>query len=110
MEVIKHCNGTVIGDPCHIIRSRNIYDEFLAVVGQREPRQFYEWLPFEFHGITGQIYHTDRAGFFFDVPVDSGMVINMSEEDLPALLKVGSVDLRGTSRTSEESPVEKIPK
>jgi hypothetical protein len=38
------------------------------------------------------------------------MVINMSEEDLPALLKVGSVDLRGTSRTSEESPVEKIPK
>ena len=94
MEVIKLCNGTVIGDPCHIIRSRKVYDEFMAVVGQREPRQPNEWLPFDFHGITGQIYCTDQDGFVFDVPVDSGMVINISEEDLPAFLKVDSVDLR----------------
>jgi hypothetical protein len=95
MEVIKNCNHTLIGDPCHIIRSRRVYDEFLAVVGHKEPRQFNEWLPFEFHGITGQIYYTDRDGFVFGVPVDSGMVINMSEKDLPALLKVDSADLRG---------------
>ena len=94
MEVIKTCNGTVIGDPCHIIRSRKVYDEFMAVVGQREPRRLNEWLPFDFHGITGQIYYTDDDGFVFDVPVDSGAVINISEEDLPAFLKVDSVDLR----------------
>jgi hypothetical protein len=110
MEVIKHCNRTLIGDPCHIIRSRKTYDEFLVVVGQRAPGQLYEWLPFKFHGITGQIYHTGHEGFFFDVPVESGMVINMSVEDLPALLKVGSADLRGTSCTSEAKPMEKIPK
>jgi hypothetical protein len=62
------------------------------VVGQEEPRQLNEWLPFDFHGITGQIYHTDHSGFLFDVPVDSGMVINMSEDDLPALLRAGSAD------------------
>jgi hypothetical protein len=94
MEVIKICNGTLIGDPCHIIRSRKVYDAFMEVVGKREPHQPNEWLPFDFHGITGQIYYTDHDGFFFDVPVDSGMVINISEEDLPAFLKVDSVDLR----------------
>jgi hypothetical protein len=94
MEVIKICNGTLIGDPCHIIRSQKVYDAFMEVVGERKPRQLNEWLPFDFHGITGQIYHTDHDGFFFDVPVDSGMVINISEEDLPALLRVDSVDLR----------------
>jgi hypothetical protein len=95
MEVIKICNGTLIGDPYHIIRSQKVYDAFMEVIGHREPRRLNEWLPFEFHGITGQIYHTDHDGFFFDVPVDSGMVINMSEEDLPVLLKFDSVDPRG---------------
>jgi hypothetical protein len=95
MEVIKICNGTLMGDPCHIIRSQKVYDAFMEVVGKREPRQLNDWLPFDFHGITGQIYHTDHDGFFFDVPVDSGMVINMSEEDLPALLKDDSLDLGG---------------
>jgi hypothetical protein len=107
MEVIKHCNRILIGDPCHIIRSRKTYDEFLVVVGQRAPGQLYEWLPFKFHGITGQIYHTDHEGFFFDALWHG----NQYERGRsPALLEVGSAGFRGTSCTSEGRPMEKIPK
>jgi hypothetical protein len=87
MKTIKHLDdGTIIGDPCHIIRDKDAYDEFLHAK-QKIHLQVEECVPFEFRGVSVQLYDTGVDGLFFNVPVDSGIVMKVREEDFLKLRK-----------------------
>jgi hypothetical protein len=87
MKTIKHLDdGTVIGDPCNIIRDKDAYDGFLHAK-QKIHLQVEEWVPFEFRGVCVQLYDTGVDSLFFDVPIDTGIVMKVREEDFLKLQK-----------------------
>jgi hypothetical protein len=79
-------DGTVIGDPCHIIRNKEVYDEFL-VTTQKIDLPLEEWVPVDFLGVSMQLYRTGVDGLFFGVPIDTGTVMKVREEDFLKLRK-----------------------
>ena len=87
MRTIKLLDdGTVIGDPCHIIRNKHVYDEFL-VATQKIDLPLEEWVSVDFLGVSMQLYKTGVDGLFFGVPIDTGTVMKVREEDFLKLRK-----------------------
>ena len=50
--------------------------------------QVEEWVPFEFRGVSVQLYDTGVDGLFFDVPIDTGIVMKVRQEDFLKLRKL----------------------
>ena len=75
-------NGTIISDPCKIVRGESAWDEFCQQTQKLRRRgRMHRWIPFSFRGYEMKLYYTGGGGLYFGVPVDSGMLIKLKYSD-----------------------------
>jgi hypothetical protein len=61
-------NGTIISDPCKIIRGESAWDEFCQQSQKLRSRgRMHRWIPFSFRGYEMKLYYTGGGGLYFGV-------------------------------------------